>query len=210
MPDSSETPAVKLLLAEYEHLSATLTDSEGLGERRLKFLFTLVTAVLGGIGALLQLERRPGPPLVIAMLSALLLLLLFGLVTLERIVKRNVTTDECIDGLNAIRGYFIGVSDRAAELKTALLYYNPRPKERKFPRPWTLKPGGLAQGVGVINAVLVFSAVGLGWSLARLDPRCALAAAVVAGLVTWCAQCVLIWDRYREHRKESPRPDVRA
>lgn len=195
MPDPNGDASVKLLLAEYEHLSASLKENEAMGERRLQFLFALVTAAFAGITAVLQLGRGPAPPVVVAVLASFVLLFLFGLVTLERIVKRNVTTDDYIDALNAIRRYAID-SDGSERYRRAFAFYRESPKKRDHFGPFSLRPGGLVQGTAVINAVVAAAAFGFSASLASLPPECVFGGAALTGFAAWMLQWALVRQRY--------------
>ncbi len=195
MPDPNEEARLQLLLAEYEHLSDSLKENEAMGERRLQFLFTLVTAAFGGIAAVLQLGRAVSPPVEIAVLASFVLLFLFGLVTLERIVKRNIATDGYIDALNAIRGYFIkgGGSD---VYRSAFAFYGEGRKARRHFGPFSLRPGGLAQGTAVINAVVAGAACGFVASLGSLSSGYGFCAAAAGGFAAWLMQWALVRHRY--------------
>jgi hypothetical protein len=197
MPDPNEEARLRLLLAEYEHLSDSLKENETMGERRLQFLFTLVTAAFGGIAALLQLGPRPAPPAAVVLLAAFVLLFLFGLVTLERIVKRNLATDGYIDALNAIRGYFI-TSGGSDTYRRAFAFYGEGRKTRQHSGLFSLRPGGLAQGTAVINAVVAGAAFGLSAGLAHLSPGCVFGGAAMVGFAAWLMQWALVRRRYAD------------
>lgn len=195
MPDPNEEARLQLLLAEYEHLSDSLKENEVMGERRLQFLFTLVTAAFGGIAALLQLGPRPAPPATVVMFAAFALLFLFGLVTLERIVKRNVATDGYINALNTLRRYVIQRGG-ADGYEKAFAFYGAAPKTHPKPRLFSLWPGGLAQGTAVINAVVAGAAFGLSASLAHLSSGCVFGGAATIGFAAWVTQWALVCHRY--------------
>jgi hypothetical protein len=194
MADAKADTPTQLLLAEYDHLTDSLKENETMGERRLQFLFTLVTATLGGIAALLQLGTA-APSAALALLGAFVLLFLFGIVTLERIVKRNLATDRYIDGLNRIRAYVIAAEGTEGYRK-AFAFYHATPKTREHPRPFSLRPGGLAQGTAVINTVVAGVAFGFGASLAGLSAEAVFGGAVTVGVVAWLAQWLLVRERY--------------
>lgn len=199
MPEPNGDASVKLLLAEYEHLSASLKENEAMGERRLQFLFALVTAAFGGISVVLQLGRGPAPAVVAAVLASFVLLFLFGLVTLERIVKRNVVTDGYIDALNAIRRYFIE-TDGSARYRRAFAFYAESPKKRDHFGPFSLRPGGLAQATAVINAVVAAAAFGFSASLAGLSPECVFGGGAAVAFAAWMVQWALVRHRYARAR----------
>jgi hypothetical protein len=194
MPDGNGDASIKLLLAEYEHLSASLKENEAMGERRLQFLFTLVTASFGGIAALLQIGAG-APSAAVTLLGSFVLLFLFGLVTLERIVKRNLATDRYIDALNRIRAYVI-TADGTDGFRKAFAFCHTTPKTREHPRPFSLRPGGLAQGTAVINTVVAGVGYGFGASVAGFSPEAVFGGAVTVGLTAWLVQWLLIRERY--------------
>ena len=194
MPDADGDARLQLLLEEYKHLTDSLKENETMGERRLQFLFTLVTAAFGGIAALMQLGRAT-PPVAVSVLAGFVLLFLFGLVTLERIVKRNVATDRYIDALNKIRGYFI-MAEGTERYRQAFELYSEASKTRKHPGLFSLRPGGLAQGTAVINSVVAGAAFGFSASHAHLAPACVFGGAAVLTGLAWLAQWLLVRERY--------------
>ena len=194
MPDGNSDASIQLLLAEYKHLSESLKENETMGERRLQFLFTLVTATLGGIAALLQVGNAV-PSVVIALLGSFVLLFLFGLVTLERIVKRNLATDRYIDALNRIRAYAIAANGTEG-YRRAFGLFSAEEKTRAHPRPFSLRPGGLAQATAVINTVVAGVAFGFGASLSGLSAESVFGGAVTVGVAAWLVQWLLVRERY--------------
>ncbi|KPL26210.1 MAG: hypothetical protein AMS23_02615 [Bacteroides sp. SM1_62] len=96
------------LLAEYNHFAESFWRNEEVGEKRVNFFITLVTAVLAAIVALATKDGDFLTTGVICPIAifALLLLLLFGRVILKRMIKRNITTDEYKMAMAMIRSRF--------------------------------------------------------------------------------------------------------
>lgn len=148
-----------LLLADLEHFGESLWRNEELGEKRLTFFVTLVTAVSAGLTALAAIEDVAFAEVRAAAGIALLVLLVLGLVTYLRMLKRNRVTDQYKARLRVIRETYVRLcaSDDAA----ALAGYGALPPQRG----WTLPGGGYAETIGTINGVLLAALliVGRGW-----------------------------------------------
>ena len=139
------------LLAEYENLAESFWRNEELGERRLNFFITLVTAVIAALVALATKENNALTPADVKLIAvyALLALLVFGLVTMIRLIKRNRTTDEYKRGMTKIR-------DQFREADARLANYQPFEKKQR-----TLFAGGLVEIVAVIYSLIVAALVAL-------------------------------------------------
>ena len=90
------------LLEEYRALSTAMVHNEAVGETRVNWFIGLVTAFGGGLAALAKTGHAE--PLMI--FGSLAGLLLFGVVTLARLMKRNRTTDGFQKDLEDIRQRF--------------------------------------------------------------------------------------------------------
>ena len=139
------------LLAEYKNLAESFWHNEEIGEKRLNFFMTLVTAVIAALVALATKQNDALTPADVKLISvyALLALLAFGLVTLMRLVKRNRTTDEYKQGMAKIR-------DQFRESDARLANYSPFEKKQR-----ALFAGGLVEMVAVINSLIVAALVAL-------------------------------------------------
>jgi len=139
------------LLAEYKNLAESFWHNEEIGEKRLNFFMTLVTAVIAALVALAtkQNDALPSADVKLIAVYALLALLAFGLVTLMRLIKRNQTTDEYKRGMAKIRAQF-------CESDVRLASYQPFEKRQR-----TLFRGGLVEMVAVINSLIVAALVAL-------------------------------------------------
>jgi 8-oxo-dGTP pyrophosphatase MutT (NUDIX family) len=93
-PSNSTADAKDLLLEEYRAATDSLWKNEQTGETRVNWLIGTVTATIGGLVALASAEHCPrGAPLWATIIASLLALLVFGMITLLRIVRRNAVTD---------------------------------------------------------------------------------------------------------------------
>jgi putative (di)nucleoside polyphosphate hydrolase len=147
-----------LLLVDYHRFIEAFWKNEEIGEKRVNFFITLVTAVLAGIVALLTKKGDPGGiPSDIAdmiILGALSGIWIMGLATFLRIIQRNDVTDEYKNILNYIHR---NLKERGIALSEYELPFAPK-KTRT--RKWLLQ-SGLAEMVAAMNsfllACLVFS-----------------------------------------------------
>ena len=144
--------AEKFLLAEYGHLSDSFWKNEESGEKRVNFLITLVTAVLTAIVAL---ATRPGAlsdEIAWIAFASCMALLVVGLVTFLRMIRRNTVTDEYKRALDEIRERFHR-GDATGLLDGYDPFQPPGAGRRRFGR------GGLTDLVAVVNSVIVAAAV---------------------------------------------------
>jgi hypothetical protein len=145
--DEPKGHSVNFLLAEYRYLGDCFWRNEEIGERRVNFFITLVTAA---ITALVTLATRKQGDLgedevYFIVVFALLALLSFGIVTLLRMIHRNTVTDEYKDAMKMIRDRFRDWDDK--RLKD---YY-----PFKSGKPRKLGTGGLVDMVALVNSVIV-------------------------------------------------------
>jgi hypothetical protein len=170
------------LLAEHAKYHDAFIKNEELGERRMQFFLGLVTAGAGAVVLLATSQRSlvADYPSVILWISGALALLILavGLLTYDRLLKRDQTTAEYMGVLDEIRRRFV----QAAASPTGLVSlegYDPFPKHR--PRMLD-QIGRLAQLTLAINAWLAGAATVLwrgsiaGWPDTRGE-------AVVAGVL---------------------------
>ena len=160
------------LLAEYRTMAESFWRNEEAGERRVNFLITLVTAVIGAIIALVNQSDLTRETVYFAALFALLALLIFGIVTLMRLIRRNRVTDEYKHAMDLVRSFFRGQDER-------LQGYEPFPaRSRRLPGT-----GGLVDTVSVVNSLVVMAIAILFGLLFRLIP----AAIGIIGCATFLA-----------------------
>ncbi len=94
MGTSADSASKDLLLADYRHLAESFWNNEKTGETRVSLFIGLVTLVIGALVTLVASDDPPGDDTmrIIVMLS-LFGLLMLGVITWLRILKRNETTD---------------------------------------------------------------------------------------------------------------------
>jgi ADP-ribose pyrophosphatase YjhB (NUDIX family) len=152
----SSAEVKEFLLEEYRAVTDSLANSEQAGETRVNWLIGIVTAALGGLIALYSAERRMNIELLCGIvIVSLTALLLFGIITLFRIMKRNAVTDGLKQDVAAVRQ---AVKDHFDDDRL-LLYYQPfgpqyGPRLPGVQSSKTRPLGGLAHIVAAINALL--------------------------------------------------------
>lgn len=159
--ENNSESAKDLLLADYKYLSECFWRTEEIGETRVKFFITLVTAVLAALATLTGIENNvvsEDSKFVIGIytLSALLTL---GIITLFRIIKRNRASDSYKRDMDEIRQRFKDYFDETSILSG----YKPFGKTSTNLRSSTKsvyrrKIGGLSYTVAAMNS-LIFSAM---------------------------------------------------
>lgn len=133
------------LAKDFENCSASYWKNEALGESRLKFFVGLVTAVFGGLGFL----AKDGAEIHIKNVQvmacgAVFALVILGVLTLLRIVRRNRVSSGFVHAMKMIRQRLVDSGywrEYTAQLP---------------PGGRTITNGGLAHVVVAINAGLVF------------------------------------------------------
>jgi hypothetical protein len=136
-----------LLLADLAHFGESLWRNEEIGEKRLTFFLTLVAAVSAGLTALPALGITAGT--VPAASIALLALLLLGLVTYLRMLKRDRVTDQFKATLAHIRAMYISLCG-PEDARALAAYHLPAPEPG-----WKMPSGGFAQTIATINGLLL-------------------------------------------------------
>ena len=186
--------SVQFLLAEYQSHKESFWKSEELGERRVNFFITLVTAVLTALAI-----REKGIIDSCGKVSSIFLYgcvasFIFGWVTLIRLVRRNLVSHKELRAVGRIRAYFTIMDP---EISKHLLYESrddvPQ-RDKKWSELITLGNGGLVETVSVINSFLVAAFCGLyslseGWS----HP---LGMGILAGIAAWIGQFIYVKCRY--------------
>lgn len=205
----SKRETAEFLLEEYRSHEAAIFESERTGETRVNFFLTVTAAIFA---ALLfddsGLMEPTGAAPRLAAVAVLLALLIFGRVTLARVVHRNLQTDREIEAARRIRGYFVS-------LEPAIGGYLSRSIERRKTRePLSLgklvRRGGLAETVMLWNALItailfaLFGITGAHWlhargyagSFASLSEALSAALAVLGLLTAWWVQQGWVNARY--------------
>lgn len=178
MSNNQQRGSEEFLLAEHQHFADSFWRNEEVGERRVNFFILLATAV---ISALAALEKIDSENISLLTAFALLALLSIGIVTLQRMLRRNRVTDEYKEAMKIIRGYF-------KEWDPRLEMYQPLKGVSKPRKP---KTGGLVDLVAVMNSIIVAACCAL--ILARLYSRPSaelfgIGIFVITGFIAWFAQ----------------------
>jgi putative (di)nucleoside polyphosphate hydrolase len=197
LPASASPEIRELIKAEYEDLVASLRSNEELGERRLDVLLTVIAAVTAALGLASGSFEGNQTTLVSVAMVAASLLLVFGLMTLRRVMVRNIATTNYMNGLRRIRAFFLKQNPDAAPLFT----YPPQKKalkrKRESPKAssredstrwWTLGNAGLLETVAAINCALTGLVVGGAAWLVGAAVIASLVAGLVAAIGAWMAQ----------------------
>jgi len=152
----NSSPAKDLLLEEYRAFTNSLEKSEQSGETRVNWFIGIITAGVGGLVKIFSDGKIQGWSLRLITAAALLALLVFGIVTLFRIIKRNKKTDELIHELDKIRDLFRKHFD-----PTLLGDHRPfnRTLDSQDSLHWGRAFGGLADLVLTINSLLAAALV---------------------------------------------------
>ena len=170
------------LIAEYEHFAESFWRTEELGEKRLNFFISLLTAAVAGLVVLATSDSGFSSSQVQwVAFSAGLALLLLGISTLLRMLRRDDVTDEYKDAMKKIRHIF---RDRPALQGYAPFEGSNRP----------FFTGGLAQTAALLNSMIAGALTAIGLVSAASPAWFALAAGLVSGL-SLAAQLVYIQKR---------------
>jgi ADP-ribose pyrophosphatase YjhB (NUDIX family) len=158
MPDEvanvSSAHIKDFLLAEYRNLADCFWKNEQSGETRVNLFIGLIVAATGGLVTLASAENNlGGEALRLIIRSSLFVLIVLGVVTLFRMLKRNAATDGYKSGCDMVRQLFKDHFDDAH----ILLRYHPFAPARDESRQNSeyRKIGGLTHTVAAINSVLV-------------------------------------------------------
>ena len=124
----------EFLMADYKYLCDSFWKNEETGERRVQFFITLVTAVLAAIATLLAkaTTRDDYYSLYAISIFALFGLIVFGFVTLLRILKRNEVTDGYKRDLDEIRERFKDYFDGCGVLSGYMPFKGSGKKKKKI------------------------------------------------------------------------------
>lgn len=190
--------SVSFLLEEYKHLAESFLRNEELGERRFNFFIALTTAVIGALVAIPKVYDGEVDP--IFFFFVLVAVFLFGVVTLVRIIRRNMVTDEYLRRLGRIRRYF---ADRDPKIQLYLPYppFDDQPQRKKEWKGWkkwymifSLGKGGLAEMVALVNSLIVAALCVL---LAISPSRVIIGLSGLVGFTAaWIVQFIYIKHRY--------------
>lgn len=178
----------QFLIAEYAHMADSLLRNEEEGETRATFFVTIVgivaTVLVTGLDT-----NAVAKALNDHIRFVLTLLLMFGGVTLLRIIRRNIVTDEYLRALAGLRRCFVSQKDAAGVFQyDPYLAEPPRFGERLIGVGW-------AQIMALVNAGLVFGLVAAG----TVDNGLGRWSAVLAAGLMFVAQVMYgRWRRWKE------------
>jgi hypothetical protein len=215
---AQENSGENLLLTEYQYLTNSFWQSEQLGERRVNFFITFTTAVMAGLAALKgRGSSAPFAKVDGILLCSLIALFLFGIVTLFRIIRRNLESHKYLRATGRIRAYFTMRNPAILEY----LYFGPydnQPQRKKEWGKWyeifSLGTGGLVETVALVNSIIaaVFFAQPvvaqlIAWIFRVIDFKPGVIAEVTryllgfaGGIETWRRQMHYVRRRYEEGR----------
>jgi hypothetical protein len=171
------------LIAEHQHFADSFWRTEELGEKRLNFFISLLTAAVAGLVVLATAESGFTESQVqwVSFTTGLALLLL-GLSTLLRMLRRNNVADQYKDAMNLVRQTF--------RSRYALEGYAPF---EKLPR--RLFTGGLAQTAALLNSMIAGALAAIGLLFATSPTWLALSAGLVF-VLSLAAQFAYIHRRH--------------
>jgi len=213
-PVASDDRAVDLLLREHQEAYTMYRHSEDLGERRVTFFLTLTTAVIAALTIRTNGVTTGGDGDVDELFYYFLVaLLLFGLVTLRRMMVRNVASSRQLRAIARIDAYFCKSDPN--RLASHLEFFKPDWEARTHRRnewrtAFSLKRGGLAETVAVINSMLLAFLVGLVvFDLGESDGVAALVGGC-ALVVAWAGQGAWIKLYYDAQAQSPPAAGLQA
>lgn len=155
-PEASKVDVEALMLREYDYHAEAFQRSEEFGEKRVASFLAVVTAVGAVLGFLLEGKGFEGVKDserfgYCAVAVTAFVALIFGQLTLGRVIKRNIASDECKQGLARARAWFVD-QDRSAE--QYLRYPSREPPKLRLISVVKLDNGGWAETMIVTNALL--------------------------------------------------------
>ncbi len=204
--------AKDLLLEDYRYRAAMMAESEKTGETRVNLFVVLMTFVCGALVGLVTSDKKLNAETeFLVVIGGLGALLVFGWLTLLRLIKRNRSTDECKHSLDLIRQIF---KDRFDEAGVLAGYYpvnwpysrNSRRAKDSSRSAWSMELrslGGLAHLVAAINGILIGGLLSAllwysGFKTALLLP----AVAIVSFLAATAVQIAHVRRKEKTHRNE--------
>lgn len=179
---------LEFLLKDFDHWSSSYATNEELGEKRVSFFMGLITATFGGIAFLIEENSTNVIDLFIAAAFAALVLLLFGLLTLLRIQRRNKQTNHFLELLGELRHRL--APHWASTVGDVLSV------DHAVKRPRSILNGGYAYIVALLNSALCTILV---WTISKAcrlpDSNLVPAAALAVGVLAMSLHIVLLRER---------------
>lgn len=189
--------SVDFLLTEYQSHREAFWRSEELGESRVNFFITITTAVLAAL-AIREEGIWAGGTVDPIFFYGLGALLLFGVATLMRLIRRNLVSHEHLRAMGRIRSYFA-----KDEQILQYLYYEPRDdrpyRKKEWNQIFSLGTGGLVETVALVNDLIVAALCALlvvsfsGWIIGGL-------LGLVGFIGAWIVQFIYVKWRYDKER----------
>ncbi len=191
----------EFLALEHKHLSTSLLLNEERGEKRVNVFFALIAAVTAALGLNASLWQVANPAWIVLVASGVFLI--YGLVTLRRLVNRNLHTTELLNGLRRIRAAFLWTYPDALEAVPFVPSEKPVLRERDG---WGLEKAGFVEIVVITNCLLVGTSAGSILYVAGPPAPSRILTAAVAGLVSaaaaWFLQIRWIRTTYARNQAE--------
>lgn len=183
------------LIAEYNQLSEAFLNNEELGERRVNFFITLTTAVIGAFVAIWKVSDVKVDK--IFFLFGLFALLLFGIISLVRIIRRNLATDKYLRALGRIRRYF---ADEDPKKKPFLLFplYDDKSRKTEWKDIKSFGTGGLVEMVEFINIVIFVAIIALALYIRSIPKWIIALSAFFSFVVPYMGQFIYVMYRYNK------------
>jgi len=205
--------AKDILMEDYRHISEAIARNEQTGETRLNLFIGLIAIV---IGALATVAKDTGLEKSIAVVvTGLLFLLVVGIATLIRIIKRNATTDRYVMRLDYIRQTFKDYFDEDGLLASYDPFRPPFTREVQQPDTGKANNGllslrgfhGLTLTVTVMNSflcLLLGAVIFISPALSGKPPPGAYSVPVVIGILALIASMLVqrMWVNRKEQQSK--------
>jgi Flp pilus assembly protein TadB len=196
----------RFLLLEFQHLeNSFLTNEEG-GEKRVNMFFALIAAATAAVGLAAGAEGARLPWIV---LPASLALLAFGLLTLRRLMGRNIHTTELLNALRRIRGAFLW---KHPEALRAIPFKPPEHPEVRQRDGWGPGKAGFVEVVAAANCILAAAGAVAGVLVVYPGRAWILPGSVALAILFASWLCQLAWVKrvYRKQREKLRREEEAA
>jgi hypothetical protein len=193
---NDDSHSLDFLLNEYRSHKESFWKSEELGERRVNFFITVVTAILAALAI-----REKGVIDYTGKVHSIFFYgcaasLLYGWVTLVRLIRRNLESHKDLRAIGRIRHYF---TEKNPEI-LKYLYYESRDdvpyRKKKWIEILSLGTGGLVETVSLINSVIFASICGL--VSISLSLKFPFGMAVGGFILAWIAQFLYVKTKYHK------------
>ena len=204
------------MLEEYKYHLHEFERSEEIGERRVNIFLTLVTAIFGALGIFFKESDYCIKQYILIIIPVLLAMLIFGYLTLVRIVHRNLESHKALRTAGRIRRYF---ADKDWEIVRYLYYgpYDDKPmreikareikvrnmKVRDMKRVkdyFSFGTGGLVQTVMLINSFIAAVLTALIIYYLKSSYLISGIASILGISLAWIFQFEIVKARYQKGR----------